>query len=154
MADFYAARAGTNAGAPLDGFLTAVHTARSGEEVGRWPANVIHDGIDENWGRYFYCAKASKSDRGAGNSHPTVKPNDLMRYLVRLVTPPNGTVFDPFMGSGSTGIAAFQEGFSFVGCEQQAEYIKIARRRIAKIMPHSEVLLSEPEEEPAIRNAS
>ncbi|WP_306222530.1 DNA methyltransferase [Bosea beijingensis] len=123
---------------------------------GRWPANVIHDGIDESWGRYFYSAKASKYDRGPGNSHPTVKPNDLMRYLVRLVTPPSGTVLDPFMGSGSTGVAALQQGFSFVGCEQQADYIEIARGRIAKVKSKSGSPLSElqPEETPAIRNAS
>ena len=125
-------------------------------ENGRWPANLILSDIDESWNRYFYCPKASKADRGSGNNHPTVKPNDLMRYLVRLVTPPGGTVFDPFMGSGSTGIAAIQEGFSFVGCEQQAEYIEIARRRIAKVLPKNGSPLSElqPEEQPAIRNAS
>ena len=64
-----------------------------------------------------------------------------MRYLVRLVTPQGGTVLDPFMGSGSTGLAAIQEDFSFVGCEQQTEYIEIARRRIAKAMPHRDCLL-------------
>lgn len=106
--------------------------------------------------RFFYTAKASKADRGPGNNHPTVKPNDLMRYLVRLVTPPSGTVFDPFMGSGSTGIAALQEGFSFAGCEQQAEYIEIARRRIAKVMPKHGSVLSDlqSEEKPACRSAS
>lgn len=128
---------------------------RSGEELGRWPANVIHDGIDETWGRYFYAAKASKVDRGPRNGHPTVKPNSLMRYLARLVTPPGGTVFDPFMGSGSTGVAAVQEGFSFVGCDQQPEYVEIARRRIAKVLPENGSALSDlPLEEPAIRNAS
>lgn len=64
------------------------------------------------------------------NHHPTVKPTDLMRYLCRLVTPPGGLVLDPFMGSGSTGKAAVLEGFRFVGCEMQAEYIDIARARI------------------------
>lgn len=104
-------------------------------ENGRWPANVILTSIDETWGRYFYAAKASKADRGAGNTHPTVKPNDLMRYLVRLVTPPNGTVFDPFVGSGSTGVAAIEEGFSFAGAEMMSDYIEIARRRIQAVMP-------------------
>lgn len=129
---------------------------RSGEELGRWPANVIHDGIDETWGRYFYAAKASKTDRGPRNGHPTVKPNSLMRYLARLVTPPGGTIFDPFMGSGSTGVAAVQEGFSFVGCDQQPEYVEIARRRIAKVLPANGSALSDLplEETPAIRNAS
>jgi site-specific DNA-methyltransferase (adenine-specific) len=64
------------------------------------------------------------------NTHPTVKPTDLMRYLVRLITPPNGTVLDPFTGSGSTGKAATLEGFNFVGIEQSAEYVKIANARI------------------------
>jgi site-specific DNA-methyltransferase (adenine-specific) len=81
--------------------------------------------------RFFYCAKASRADRGAGNSHPTVKPTDLMRYLCRLVTPPGGVVLDPFAGSGSTGKAAALEGFRFIGIEREAEYVEIARARIA-----------------------
>lgn len=64
------------------------------------------------------------------NIHPTVKPTDLMRYLCRLVTPPGGTVLDPFMGSGSTGKAAVLEGFRFIGCEMSEEYLAIARARI------------------------
>ena len=110
--------------------------------------------------RFFYCAKASKSDRDEGceglekrelkgmnaspreshgevrnsnqygNNHPTVKPTDLMRYLCRLVTPPNGVVLDPFMGSGSTGKAAALEGFGFIGIEREAEYVAIAQARI------------------------
>jgi DNA modification methylase len=65
------------------------------------------------------------------NAHPTVKPIDLMRWLVRLVTPPGGTVLDPFMGSGTTGIAAHLEGFDFIGIEREAEYADIAEARIA-----------------------
>ena len=65
------------------------------------------------------------------NTHPTVKPVDLMRYLCRLVTPPNGITLDPFMGSGTTGIAANLEGFSFIGIEMDENYVKIARARIA-----------------------
>jgi len=106
--------------------------------------------------RFFYCAKASAKDRDEGvagvagvaggmsgrrdgsmgsitmrkNTHPTVKPTDLMRYLCRLVTPPSGIVLDPFMGSGSTGKAAMLEGFAFVGIEREAEYIDIAKARI------------------------
>jgi DNA modification methylase len=184
--------------------------------IGRWPANVIHDGSDEvvalfpdkagggHWSktkvtgygefgggkseyfgqgekdgfgsaaRFFYCAKASKRDRNEGldgfeekeigakgnglarsceicgssvlngcacsnrtfvnpsraNHHPTVKPTDLMRYLCRLITPPNGTVLDPFMGSGSTGKAAMYEGFKFIGIEMTDEYLPIAKARI------------------------
>ena len=82
--------------------------------------------------RFFYCAKVGKKERGTGNNHPTMKPIKLMSYLVRLVTPPNGTVLDPFMGSGSTGIAAKSEGFNFIGIELEAEYIEIARRRIGE----------------------
>jgi site-specific DNA-methyltransferase (adenine-specific) len=80
--------------------------------------------------RFFYCAKASKADRDEGNNHPTVKPTALMRYLCRLVTPPGGTVLDPFMGSGSTGKAAMLEGFKFIGIERDPEYVKIAEARI------------------------
>jgi site-specific DNA-methyltransferase (adenine-specific) len=80
--------------------------------------------------RFFYCAKASKADRGDGNGHPTVKPTELMRYLCRLVTPPGGVVLDPFMGSGSTGKAAALEGFRFIGIEREAEYLEMARGRI------------------------
>lgn len=107
--------------------------------VGRFPANVLHDGSEPivnifpdggNAARFFYSAKASKADRGAGNDHPTVKPTELMRYLCRLVTPPGGVVFDPFLGSGSTGRAALMEGFRFVGIEQDSHYYSIACGRI------------------------
>lgn len=185
------------------------------ENLGRWPANFIHDGSDEvvalfpdtksgthkgfkranrdsysgafpeystferegNSGsaaRFFYCAKASKRDRNEGlegfeevrvhdgreagnprgsnprnrtndaklNHHPTVKPTDLMRYLVRLVTPRGGTVLDPFMGSGSTGKACVYESFDFIGIDQSAEYIEIAQARIdfANIAKEQDVL--------------
>jgi len=75
-------------------------------------------------------------NRGAqprANHHPTVKPTDLMRYLCRLVTPPGGIVLDPFMGSGSTGKAAALEGFRFIGCEIEPEYVAIATKRIAAV---------------------
>jgi site-specific DNA-methyltransferase (adenine-specific) len=64
------------------------------------------------------------------NTHPTVKPTELMRYLCRLITPPGGTVLDPFNGSGSTGKAALKEGFSYIGIEKEAEYLRIAEARI------------------------
>lgn len=83
--------------------------------------------------RFFYCAKTSKKDRGEGNNHPTVKPTDLMRYLCRLVTPPGGTVLDPFMGSGSTGKAAVLEGFNFVGIDLDPAYVEIAKARIEAV---------------------
>jgi site-specific DNA-methyltransferase (adenine-specific) len=109
--------------------------------------------------RFFYCAKASKKERNAGldgfdevaakrtqaggddtrgrpiplnrNNHPTVKPIEVMRWLVRLVTPPGGTVLDPFTGSGTTGIAAGLEGCEFIGIEMEPEYAEIAEARIA-----------------------
>jgi site-specific DNA-methyltransferase (adenine-specific) len=110
--------------------------------AGRWPANVLHDGSDEatedlrDAARYFYTAKASGEDRHEmlgdlpKNVHPTVKPTDLMRYLVRMVTSPGGLVLDPFTGSGSTGRAAMLEGMRFIGCELSPEYAEIARARI------------------------
>ena len=156
----------------MDGTLAGGSKAAGETTLGRWPANLVHDGSDEVLGlfpskggsaaRFFYCAKASRSDRNAGlegaepkwvdetrkegsvggnnprnrgaradtNFHPTVKPTALMRYLCRLVTPPGGTVLDPFMGSGSTGKAAVLEGFSFIGIEREAEYVEIAKARI------------------------
>ncbi|WP_244542269.1 DNA-methyltransferase [Azotobacter beijerinckii] len=105
---------------------------------GRWPANLLHDGGEEvaevlgDAARFFYCPKASKKDREEGNSHPTVKPTDVMRYLCRLVTPPGGLVLDPFMGSGSTGKAAMLEGFRFIGCELSDDYADIAQARIER----------------------
>lgn len=81
--------------------------------------------------RFFYCAKASRSERGEGNIHPTIKPLALMRWCVTLVAPPDSVVLDPFMGSGSTGIAALQCGCRFVGIEREPEYMAIAERRIA-----------------------
>jgi site-specific DNA-methyltransferase (adenine-specific) len=66
----------------------------------------------------------------SANHHPTVKPTDLMRYLCRLITPSAGIVLDPFMGSGSTGKAAILEGFDFIGIDQSAEYVEIAKARI------------------------
>jgi site-specific DNA-methyltransferase (adenine-specific) len=75
------------------------------------------------------------------NHHPTVKPTDLMRYLVRLVTPPKGTVLDPFMGSGSTGKACAYEGFDFIGIEKEPEYVEIARARIEAVKPDTQTVL-------------
>jgi site-specific DNA-methyltransferase (adenine-specific) len=84
--------------------------------------------------RFFYTAKAGREDRqledGTRSTHPTVKPVDLMRWLVRLVTPPGGVVLDPFMGSGSTGVACVEEGFRFIGIEREPEYHAIAVKRL------------------------
>lgn len=147
--------------------------------VGRWPANIVHDGSEEvlaafpdskssgpsgyNWddsnndnpthvtrniksgvhfsdsgsaARFFYTAKADKLDR-IGSKHPTVKPVDLMQWLCRLVTPPGGLVLDPFAGSGSTGEAAWREGFRAILIEREEEYqADIAERlRLANAGP-------------------
>jgi site-specific DNA-methyltransferase (adenine-specific) len=155
-------------------------------ELGRFPANVMHDGSEEvvsgfpNTGqgggkpysyagreydnkdtsmfngdkpqapsnyndmgtaaRFFYCPKVSKSERGENNTHPTVKPQELMKYLCRLVTPKGGTVLDPFMGSGSTGMACKDEGFEFIGIEKEKEYFEIAEKRINSASPLMEFM--------------
>jgi site-specific DNA-methyltransferase (adenine-specific) len=148
----------------------------TGGNLGRWPANVVHDGSDEviagfpdvkagtavrkNRGgntfggtkpkppmddmgfadsgsasRFFYTAKVSPKERGPGNDHCTVKPISLMQWLCRLVTPPGGLILDPFLGSGTTGIAALREGFSIIGIEIDPHYLDIARARIANDSP-------------------
>lgn len=104
-----------------------------------WPANLIHDGADEQLSRYFYCAKSGSDPinrpHGGGDvMHPTVKPIDLMRYLVRLVCARGGTVLDPFMGSGSTGCACIEEGMYFVGIEQSKEYADVAVDRLKEML--------------------
>lgn len=86
---------------------------------------------------------AAKGKAMARNHHPTVKPTALCRYLVRLVTPPGGTVLDPFLGSGSTLKAATIEGFDGVGIELDAEYLEIARRRIEAVQPDAQPALLE-----------
>ena len=145
----------------------------------RFPANVMHNGLQEDWARYFYCPKTSKAEKNRGledlpikktssmsgrrdshdmegysidndvtgrfvtekqNVHPTVKPVKLMRYLCRLITPKGGTVLDPFMGSGSTGIAAKDEGFDFIGIEKEKEYFEIAERRVSVASPLEEFM--------------
>jgi site-specific DNA-methyltransferase (adenine-specific) len=97
---------------------------------GRFPSNVI--GEVEGYQKYFYCPKVSRRERhtGGDNNHPTVKPVELMKYLVKLVTPKNGVVLDPFCGSGSTGMAAIELGHTFIGCELDENYVEIARTRI------------------------
>lgn len=194
--------------------INSTRTAIDGDNLGRWPANIVHDGSDEvlaafpntrsgkpsgvkagnnnnvygqycggvpvtgfgdegSAARFFYCAKASRKDRDEGlelfeqkmvassmarvsqlqgeeatcisgtknpraNTHPTVKPTDLMRWLCRLVTPPGGIILDPFMGSGSTGRAALLEGFRFIGCEREDEYMPIAQARIGAVLQKAE----------------
>ena len=195
------------------------------EAMGRWPANLIHDGGDEvirlfperdaggsrtglepsdktknaygDYGqiafqshgdtgsaaRFFYCAKASKDDRSEGlvdfdkvarnheefrrnintctgrprgdipraNTHPTVKPTDLMHYLLRLVTPPGGVALDPFMGSGSTGKAAAIGDFKFIGIERDPDYFAIACARLE--YAHAQGKLFPPERTKQVQEA-
>lgn len=92
---------------------------------------IIDDGVGGDNPR-------NRSNTPKLNHHPTVKPTDLMRYLCRLVTPPNGTILDPFTGSGSTGKAATLEGFNFIGIEQSAEYVEIATARIKHAKENNE----------------
>lgn len=151
---------------------TAVQRNGGGQRIGSERTLSNYDGDlvrpDATYGdaggasRFFYTAKASRSEREEGldqfrkapggsnakgytedvargldrnrpvaNNHPTVKPLDLMRWLCRLVTPPGGTILDPFTGSGSTGCAALMEGFSFIGIELEKESADLARARIA-----------------------
>jgi len=96
--------------------------------------------------RFFYVAKASRSERNKGlerNIHPTVKPVQLMRYLIRLVTPKGGTVLDPFLGSGTTAVAAIEEGVAWIGCEREPEYLEIIEARIAATQPGMGLTLEE-----------
>ena len=169
-------------GGGLNGSSTFRRSTGTGEmdtTKGRFPANLIHDGSEEVAGlfpvskaRFFYAAKASKSERNAGlenmpdaekytakagtfgvhdcfsgksgddawkakhpdlpkkNNHPTVKPVALMEYLCTLITPPNGTVLDPFMGSGTTGVACVKTNRNFIGIELDENYFQIAKKRI------------------------
>jgi site-specific DNA-methyltransferase (adenine-specific) len=77
-----------------------------------------------------YTGSGNLRNEVSKNHHPTVKPTDLMRYLINLITPPNGTILDPFMGSGSTGKAAVRCGLNFIGIEKEQEYMDIAKARI------------------------
>jgi DNA modification methylase len=91
--------------------------------------------------RFFYCSKAPTKERPVGpdgTKHPTVKPLALMRYLVRLVTPPGGTVLDLFAGSGATVEAAILEGFDVIGIEMDAEYLPLIAQRVRRCMDRKE----------------
>jgi site-specific DNA-methyltransferase (adenine-specific) len=170
--------------------------ANQSSDVGRWPANVVHDGSEEvlaafpdsaggqypargarfgysggerkqrgealNMGdsgsaarffksvqftedekRFHYSSKADAGDR-LQSKHPTVKPVDLMRWLVRLVTPKGGLVLDPFAGSGTTGMACMAEGFDCTLIEREAEYAADIRRRIAHVSGNDAPLFAKP----------
>ena len=120
--------------------ITSETRKEIGSTTGRWPANLIHDGSDEVVGlfpedgeasasRFFYCAKAGPDERRQ-SKHPTIKPVALMRYLVRLVTPPGGLVLDPFGGSGTTAEAARLEHCRYLLMELNPEYCADALERL------------------------
>jgi site-specific DNA-methyltransferase (adenine-specific) len=98
---------------------------------GRRSQGAIYPGDTGTAARFYYCAKASAADR-CGSKHPTIKPVSLIRWLVRLITPPGGTVLDPFAGSGTTGEAAQLEGMNAVLIEREAEYAADIRRRVSR----------------------
>lgn len=98
-------------------------------QQGRYPSNVL--GEITNYQRYFYCPKVTKKEKMSFNTHPTVKPVELMKYLIKLVAPKGAHILDPFAGSGSTGMACKQLGYRFTGIDLDANYCDIAERRIA-----------------------
>lgn len=94
----------------------------------------VYDADSGGASRFFYCAKASPSERGTENNHPTVKPLKLMKYLIKLLMPPkDGILLDPFAGSGSTIVAAHELGLKAIGIEKNEEYVEIAKTRINNI---------------------
>lgn len=146
-----------------------------GGMIGRIQSSEPRIELNKSAARFFYCAKASRSDRNSGfpdpgaqlkhgstlrdtenltdrkgNFHPTVKPTDLMAYLIRLVTPPGGTVLDPFMGSGSTGKAAVREGFKFIGIDMNSDYTAIAIARISHELNLLEIKEMDKERQPSL----
>lgn len=107
----------------------------AGEGWGMGEGERVAFGDTGTAARFFYCSKASKSERGRGNHHPTVKPLALIRWLVRLVTPPGGRVLDPFAGSGTTGAACLAEGRYCTLIEKDEKYLSIIRSRIKQPAP-------------------
>lgn len=101
-----------------------------GEFAGQCQVTMGHNDSGGSAARFFYSAKADASDR-IGFKHPTVKPVDLMQWLCRLITPPGGVVLDPFAGTGTTGEAAFREGFSAILIEREEEYRADIAKRMA-----------------------
>ena len=100
--------------------------------------NKVFNGQSSNASKDMKGVEQKFTTKPSANIHPTVKPQELMKYLCRLVTPKGGTVLDPFMGSGSTGMAAKDEGFDFIGIEREKEYFEISEQRIKTTAPLSE----------------
>jgi len=97
---------------------------------GRYPSDVMGHFDQPDIQKYFYAPRVTRKEKGEYNDHPTVKPINLMRYLVRIYTPAGGKVLDPFNGTGTTGIASIQEGRSYVGIELSEHYRQISEQRI------------------------
>lgn len=108
----------------------AVKETEDANPNGRYPSNIIGHFDEPEHQKYFYAPRATRKERGEYNDHPTPKPIALMRYLTRVYAPTGGLVLDPFMGSGSTGIASLQEGRRFVGIDMTQHYVDISQRRI------------------------
>ena len=98
--------------------------------AGRYPSNIIGDVLPEHQ-KYFYAPRATRKEKGSDNDHPTVKPIDLMAYLIKVYSPKETIVLDPFCGSGSTGVAALQENRKFVGIDLSSHYVDISTERCA-----------------------
>jgi len=129
---------------PANRFIYAAKANKKDREEGCDELDAIHRVNGNKWTDQDYRVSSGERPPSAEsgprrNTHPTVKPTDLMRYLCRLVTPTNGLVLDPFMGSGSTGKAALLEGFRFIGIEREAEYINIARARLERAEQEGEL---------------
>jgi site-specific DNA-methyltransferase (adenine-specific) len=102
--------------------------------AGRYPSNIIGE-VESAHQKYFYAPRATRKEKGDYNDHPTVKPVSLMEYLIKIYSPINSTVLDPFCGSGSTGVAAIQQNRKFVGIDLSEEYCEISKRRISESKP-------------------
>lgn len=120
-----------NGGSAARFFYTAKASRKDREDGLESHAKSAGGMVSNTSGQHITRRDEGYNPEPRANTHPTVKPTSLMEYLVRLVTPPNGTVLDPFMGSGSTGKAAVFEGFKFIGIERESEYLDIAKARIA-----------------------
>jgi hypothetical protein len=128
MLDAQSGRLQSNSGVPF-----TRTTSKTRNTYGASPGDPTEPGYYGDAGgasRFYYCSKASTRERGQGNDHPTVKPLALMSWLVKLVTPPGGTVLDPFCGSGSTLIAADRLGFDAIGIDSDPHAIEIAQGRL------------------------
>lgn len=115
-----------------------VKETTGGNDAGRYPMNIIGE-VNPSEQKYFYAPRAKRSEKGKDNDHPTVKPIALMAYLIKIYSPANSIVLDPFCGSGSTGVAAIQENRTFVGIDLSDHYTKIAKQRCSEVEPVSTI---------------